>query len=129
MSDPRMARREVTTRRPHPCAWCPDEIPPGTVAATWTWPPFALGHGYAHLVCEQIAVEEVAEAFGDDDDLLSTPDREGTLRTLSFMASIEDVRDIMCRDHADELGRLAALWTHPTVQGWRARAATGGGDG
>lgn len=119
VSDPRYARRTVTTRRPHPCAWCPDEIPAGTVAATWSWLGWAqFGHGYAHPICEDNTVAEIGEAFGDDDHLAGMPDREGMLRTLSFMDGPDDVRAFICRDYPEEADRLIALWGHPTVQGW-----------
>ena len=120
MSAPRHARREVVTRRPHPCAWCPDEIPAGTLAATWSWLGWPiLGHGYAHPICEDITCAEIGEAFGDDDHLAGMPDREGMLRTLSFMDGPDDIR-AMCRDYPEEFDRLTAMWAHPKVQGWRA---------
>lgn len=123
MSDPRFARRTVVTRRPHDCAWCPDRIAVGIEAETWTWPT-GTGHGYAHRLCEQIACAEVGEAFGDDDHLLGEPDREGTLRTLSFIDSEEEARMVAVREeHPEDAERMAVLWRHPRVQGWREVAA------
>lgn len=112
MADPRFARRTVRARRPHPCWWCPDDIPAGTVCEVWAVAPGGLiTRGYAHLVCEADMCDKLAESLGDADGSVCFPDRDCMLRTLSFMDSPEDVRTYVAHNYfAHEADRLIALW-------------------
>lgn len=118
MADPRFSRRTVRARAAHPCWWCPDDVAVGQTCEVWSVkdPDGKLVEGRAHPVCEQSLCDHLAEAQGDLDDVVRSPDRESMPRTLSFMESEEDVRKYVCADYPEEVQRLVAMWARGVAE-------------
>lgn len=113
MADPRFHRCTVTTRAAHPCHWCPDEIPAGATAETWACREAdgVCRTRWAHPYCEEEAVAEIGEAFGDDDDAVLTPDPGLIPRMFGFFTTFESWQAPWNRDlGAAEVERLRRLW-------------------
>jgi hypothetical protein len=111
MANPRFGWREVRTRTAHPCHWCPDEIPAGSVVPSWSCPsPAGVVRGWAHDYCDSETMAMWMESQGED-EILAEPDRGCIPRVLGFMSTREDRAEYVTRGlPTDESARLVAMW-------------------
>ena len=111
MGNPRFGWRESRTRKPHPCHWCPDEIPAGAVVPSWSARSGSfVVRRWAHAYCDGEALAEIAEALGDD-EVPVEPDRGCIPRMLGFMDDLIDIHEYVTGDlSAGERTRLETMW-------------------
>ena len=124
MGNPRFGCREVHTRKPHPCHWCPDEIPAGSVVGSWSCPSESgVVRGWAHDYCDSETMNMWMDSLGED-QILAEPDRGCIPRVLGFMGAREDLEEYILRGLPDdERARLTAMWERVHVTGELAEMA------
>ena len=111
MGNHRFGWREVKTRKPHPCHWCPDEIPAGAVVGSWSCPsPSGLIRGWAHDYCDSESMAMIADAMGAD-AVPAEPDRGCIPRMMGFFEDREEfIRAALLGIDLSEVGRLLLMW-------------------